>query len=93
MIDAYVFVLSICDPLLMEYTVRCSSHGNSEKKHEKQVGVIEDVVKQLGNIDTAANIMGVMIESHLVAGQSFRTSFPLSLACILRSVYGLMTRG
>lgn len=31
----------------------------------------EDVAKQLGEKATAENIMGVMIESHLVAGTSF----------------------
>jgi hypothetical protein len=46
-----------------------SSHGNSEKKHERQVGVAEDIAKQLGAAETGENIMGVMIESHLVAGE------------------------
>ncbi|KAM0748340.1 putative 3-deoxy-D-arabino-heptulosonate-7-phosphate synthase [Meredithblackwellia eburnea MCA 4105] len=45
------------------------SHGNSEKKHERQVLVARDIAEQLGNRDTAENIMGVMIESHLVAGK------------------------
>lgn len=47
-----------------------SSHGNSEKKHERQVLVAEDVARQLGEKATAENIIGVMIESHLVAGSS-----------------------
>lgn len=50
-----------------------SSHGNSEKKHERQVLVAEDIARQLGEKETAENIMGVMIESHLVAG-----TFPLT---------------
>lgn len=35
-----------------------------------QVGVIEDIVRQLSDIETAEYIMGVMIESHLVEGSS-----------------------
>lgn len=60
--------------------LRYSSHGNSEKKHERQVGVAEDIAKQLGTTETGENIMGVMIESHLVAGEcSCRLSFNFEL--------------
>jgi len=45
------------------------SHGNSEKKHERQIIVAEDVAKQLASPETAHNILGVMIESHLVEGK------------------------
>ncbi|GAA5849500.1 hypothetical protein JCM8547_000475 [Rhodosporidiobolus lusitaniae] len=56
------------------------SHGNSSKKHENQVKVAEDVAKQLGEEETADNIMGVMIESHLVEGkQSIPASGPQNL--------------
>ncbi|GAA5825526.1 hypothetical protein JCM11251_000273 [Rhodosporidiobolus azoricus] len=56
------------------------SHGNSSKKHENQVVVAQDVAKQLGEKDTAENIMGVMIESHLVEGkQSIPASGPANL--------------
>jgi 3-deoxy-7-phosphoheptulonate synthase len=43
------------------------SHANSRKQHEKQVDVGEDVARQIrrGN----HNIIGVMIESHLVGGR------------------------
>lgn len=43
------------------------SHANSRKQHEKQVDVALDVAGQIrrGNI----NIMGAMVESHLVAGR------------------------
>ncbi len=43
------------------------SHANSRKQHDKQVEVGEDVARQIrrGNRD----IIGVMIESHLVAGR------------------------
>jgi 3-deoxy-7-phosphoheptulonate synthase len=43
------------------------SHANSRKQHDKQVDVARDVAGQIkrGN----RNIMGVMIESHLVAGR------------------------
>ncbi len=42
------------------------SHGNSEKNHEKQAAVLEEVVRQIetGN----RTISGVMIESYLQAG-------------------------
>ncbi len=43
------------------------SHANSRKQHEKQIDVARDVASQIkrGNHD----IMGAMIESHLVAGR------------------------
>jgi 3-deoxy-7-phosphoheptulonate synthase len=43
------------------------SHANSEKKHERQVDVARDISQQIsaGNKD----IIGVMVESHLVAGR------------------------
>ncbi|GAA6007785.1 hypothetical protein JCM10207_004873 [Rhodosporidiobolus poonsookiae] len=56
------------------------SHGNSSKKFENQPLVAEDVAKQLGEKETAENIMGVMIESHLVEGkQSIPASGPHNL--------------
>lgn len=57
-------------PLVM---VDCS-HGNSEKQHQRQLLVVEDLAKQLVNSDTQNFIMGVMIESNLVEGkQSLET--------------------
>jgi 3-deoxy-7-phosphoheptulonate synthase len=44
------------------------SHGNSEKNHENQPKVAADVAAQLANPETAFNILGVMVESNLVAG-------------------------
>ena len=43
------------------------SHANSRKQHEKQVDVGEDVARQIrrGN----RNIIGVMIEGHLIGGR------------------------
>lgn len=43
------------------------SHANSHKQHEKQIDVARDVAGQIarGNHD----IMGAMIESHLVSGR------------------------
>ena len=43
------------------------SHANSRKQHDKQIDVGEDVARQIrrGNHD----IIGAMIESHLVAGR------------------------
>ncbi|WP_299007604.1 3-deoxy-7-phosphoheptulonate synthase [uncultured Caulobacter sp.] len=43
------------------------SHANSGKKHENQPAVVADVCAQLAT--GASPIMGVMIESHLVAGR------------------------
>jgi 3-deoxy-7-phosphoheptulonate synthase len=44
-----------------------ASHGNSQKKHENQIGVARDVAEQLS--DGESRIFGVMVESHLVAGR------------------------
>ena len=43
------------------------SHANSQKDHNRQINVYQDVADQLkaGN----NNIMGVMIESHLLEGR------------------------
>ena len=43
------------------------SHANSRKRHEKQIDVGEDVAHQIGRGNR--NIIGVMIESHLVGGR------------------------
>jgi len=45
------------------------SHGNSQKQHKNQAVVAEDIAQQLESGDTAAFIMGVMIESNLVEGR------------------------
>lgn len=45
------------------------SHGNSQKQHQRQVNVAEDIAQQLESGDTADLIMGVMIESNLVEGR------------------------
>ncbi|KAA1137450.1 hypothetical protein PGTUg99_015733 [Puccinia graminis f. sp. tritici] len=64
-------------PLVM---VDCS-HGNSEKKHERQLVVAEDLANQLENPETQDSIMGVMIESNLVEGkQSLEALGPNKLA-------------
>jgi 3-deoxy-7-phosphoheptulonate synthase len=44
-----------------------ASHANSNKNADNQVNVCADVAKQIANGDE--RIMGVMIESHLVAGR------------------------
>jgi 3-deoxy-7-phosphoheptulonate synthase len=44
-----------------------ASHGNSSKIPKNQVGVCEDIAKQLAAGDR--RIMGVMVESHLVEGR------------------------
>jgi len=43
------------------------SHANSQKKYEKQLEVGKSVARQIANGDQ--RIIGVMIESHLVAGR------------------------
>ncbi|KAH9969646.1 phospho-2-dehydro-3-deoxyheptonate aldolase [Russula dissimulans] len=45
------------------------SHGNSSKQHQRQLDVAEDIARQLESGDTAAFIMGVMIESNLAEGR------------------------
>lgn len=53
------------------------SHANSAKRPENQPGVIADICTQLGSGDR--RIMGVMIESNLVAGrQDLRPGQPLT---------------
>ncbi|WP_454720678.1 MULTISPECIES: 3-deoxy-7-phosphoheptulonate synthase AroG [Cupriavidus] len=44
-----------------------ASHANSSKKHENQIPVCEDIGRQLAAGDE--RIVGVMVESHLVAGR------------------------
>ncbi|MCS6944873.1 MAG: 3-deoxy-7-phosphoheptulonate synthase AroG [Sutterellaceae bacterium] len=44
-----------------------ASHANSQKKHENQIAVCENIAQQLEAGE--ARIIGVMIESHLVAGR------------------------
>ena len=43
------------------------SHANSAKQHERQRVVCRDVAAQIASGEEA--VMGVMIESHLVAGR------------------------
>lgn len=53
------------------------SHGNSGKQHDRQVAVAEDVAGQIGGGSRA--IIGVMIESNLVAGaQKHEAGKPLT---------------
>ncbi|VEP14451.1 3-deoxy-D-arabino-heptulosonate-7-phosphate synthase, phenylalanine repressible [Hyella patelloides LEGE 07179] len=42
------------------------SHGNSDKDYNRQPIVLEDIAQQV--LASAPNIVGVMIESHLIAG-------------------------
>lgn len=51
-----------------------ASHGNSQKQHERQLVVVEDIARQLESGDTSASIMGVMLESNLVEGKSASVS-------------------
>jgi len=61
------------DPRLM---IDCS-HGNSQKDHNKQKQVINDIANQIAQGNYA--IMGAMIESNLLEGkQALHTSEPLT---------------
>jgi 3-deoxy-7-phosphoheptulonate synthase len=44
-----------------------ASHGNSNKKPDNQINVVSELAKRISNGE--ANVFGVMIESHLVAGR------------------------
>jgi 3-deoxy-7-phosphoheptulonate synthase len=44
-----------------------ASHANSSKKAENQIGVSADIAGQIADGDT--RIIGVMVESNLVAGR------------------------
>ena len=64
-----------------------ASHGNSGKKYERQPGVVAEIADQVAAGDH--RIMGVMIESHLVAGrqdlvpgQTLRYGQSITDACI-----------
>ncbi|KAG9315654.1 hypothetical protein JVU11DRAFT_3299 [Chiua virens] len=64
---------------LYDMQIDCS-HGNSQKQHQKQLEVVEDIVHQLSSEDTSAAIMGVMLESNLVDGrQDIPTNGPAGL--------------
>ncbi len=52
---------------LPEVVVVDASHGNSQKDHLRQMGVVQDLAGQVAAGETA--IRGVMIESNLVAGR------------------------
>ncbi|MDR3491190.1 MAG: 3-deoxy-7-phosphoheptulonate synthase [Gammaproteobacteria bacterium] len=43
------------------------NHGNSQKNHKRQFNVINSIIKQLEQ--GKQNIMGVMLESHLIEGK------------------------
>jgi 3-deoxy-7-phosphoheptulonate synthase len=54
-----------------------ASHANSSKKHENQIPVCADIGRQIAGGDE--RIVGVMIESHLVAGrQDLQENCPLT---------------
>jgi 3-deoxy-7-phosphoheptulonate synthase len=49
------------------------SHGNSEKKHENQMKVVDSIKEQLSTgKPESSNIVGCMLESNLVEGESRR---------------------
>ena len=52
---------------LAQYLMIDASHANSGKKAENQISVCKDIASQIENGDS--RIIGVMIESHLMAGR------------------------
>ncbi len=44
-----------------------ASHGNSEKNHRRQAGVVDAVIDQLGRSDV--DVLGIMLESHIREGR------------------------
>ncbi len=52
---------------LAQHLMIDASHANSQKKHENQLAVVDNIGQQLEGGET--RIVGVMIESHLVAGR------------------------
>jgi 3-deoxy-D-arabino-heptulosonate 7-phosphate (DAHP) synthase len=61
-----------------------ASHGNSEKKHENQPRVTAEVGRQIAA--GSRNLLGVMIESHIIAGQQeLKPGRPLTCVHRLRN--------
>jgi 3-deoxy-7-phosphoheptulonate synthase len=56
------------------------SHDNAQKDHDRQPAVLADIARQVAH--GAPHLMGVMVESHLVAG---RQSIPADVSTL---VYG-----
>jgi len=53
-----------------------SSHANSQKNHQQQITIIEDIAQQITGGDS--RIKGVMLESHLIGGrQNLQQDTPL----------------
>lgn len=56
------------------------SHGNSEKKHENQMRVVDSIKEQLSTGKPEShNIVGCMLESNLVEGAFCSARFPTSI--------------
>ncbi|ORZ34583.1 hypothetical protein BCR44DRAFT_37500 [Catenaria anguillulae PL171] len=51
------------------YLMIDASHGNSSKDHNRQPIVLEEVARQVEATESGKYIMGVMIESNIVAGR------------------------
>jgi len=73
-------VAACCEALakagLREQVMIDCSHANSNKAHQRQIAVAEDIGAQLGDGDR--RIVGVMIESHLEEGrQDLKPGVPL----------------
>lgn len=68
-------VTALTDHELAPSLIVDCSHGNSEKAHERQAVVASNLADQISQGQTA--IRGVMLESHIVAGQQDISSQPL----------------
>jgi 3-deoxy-7-phosphoheptulonate synthase len=51
------------------------SHGNSQKNHENQINVVNDLITRIGNKEQG--ILGLMLESNLIEGKQSLLSPPL----------------
>lgn len=64
-------VAAVCEQMRQAGLATClmidASHANSRKQHERQIKVCTDIAEQIARGDY--RIIGVMVESHLVAGQ------------------------
>lgn len=66
---------ALVDQALAPSLIVDCSHGNSEKQHTRQLDVAQNLGRQIAEGETA--IRGVMLESHLVAGQQDIKATPL----------------
>lgn len=69
-------ITALTDQELVPSVIVDCSHGNSDKQHQKQVDVAQNLAQQIAGGQSA--ITGIMLESHLVAGQQDISASPLT---------------